>query len=224
MQHFSLSPNGTIHADKHHRLIDVYDLEFGKAVFLIAQNQTDFSDRARFGPRTQSPLQQNPAGWLAQNIEKIAQITHAHSATRPVLIPIPIAAVMDENCVTACHAALSGSPLCPQEVCLELDDATVTLMGNALNPILEALLRHGFRIGINASVTATAPLSEGLRLLVDTYRVDVRCLDRDRTLQDRIEAAAATGLSIIAENARWRDGPFLAQLGIQYALSPGHDD
>ena len=223
MRPFYVPPHGTEQPIEHNRLVDVYNLETGETVFLMAQCQRDFSERVRFGPRTGTPALQNPANWIAQNIEEIAYLSHDYSPVRPILIPVPIAAFMDENLVTACHAAILRTPLCPQEVCLEIDDATVTLMGPSLNPTLEALKRHGFRLSLNATLTATAALSENLRLLLDTLRLDARRFEKEADMQDRVEAARAAGIALIAENAFWRDGPYLARHGIDYGINPRRD-
>jgi hypothetical protein len=57
------------------------------------------------------------------------------------------------------------------------------------------------------------PLAEGMRLLIDTLRVDARNLDCD-LLMETCEAAAGAGILVIAENANWRDADELARLGI----------
>ena len=85
------------------------------------------------------------------------------------------------------------------------------------------LRRHGFRVAIDMRKSWQTPLNDSLRLLIDTIRVDARTLDANPGLLDIIEVADASGVLIVAENAHWRDGEYLANLGIHAATHPKAD-
>ena len=79
------------------------------------------------------------------------------------------------------------------------------------------LRRHGFRVSVDMRKSWATPLAEGMRLLIDTLRVDARKLDCE-DLADTCEAAASAGILVIAENANWRDADELAGLGISAGI------
>ena len=88
---------------------------------------------------------------------------------------------------------------------------------NAMEGI-EALRRCGFRVSLNASRSWQAPLCYSLRVLLDSMRVDARKIEADDELLDRIDAAACSGMLVIAENAYWRDSDFLNEVGVEYGF------
>jgi hypothetical protein len=67
------------------------------------------------------------------------------------------------------------------------------------------------------------PLNDALRLLIDTIRVDARALETNGDLLDLVEVADASGILIVAENAHWRDGEYLANIGVHAATRPRTD-
>jgi len=205
------------------RFQKIYNLENGKAVFLLAQSLRRFEEGVRFGPRTGTDSQITPAGWLAQHIYNVACQAHCESSVRPILIEIPVSALLDDNICMACHAAIEATPLCPQEISLDISDSSVSLLGTGLNRTLEKLRRLGFRLSLNASRTWAAPLTSPLRLLFEAMRIDAHQFEQAADLQQRVDTAYASGFAIIAEQAHWRDGAYLARQGIQYALKPNCD-
>ena len=223
MRPYQIAPGTRTQPVQRTRLLDVHNLDTGAAVFLMAQYQNEFEERVRFGPRTQALPPQSPAAWVANMLNEVAEQAHAESPVRPILVPLPVAALMDENLCTVCHAVIENTPLCAQEISLEIDDASVTLLGSTLYPTLEQLKRIGFRLSLNASRSWSAPLNDTLRILLDTLRMDARFLEPDEELQKRVETAHAAGLTIIADRAFWRDGPYLSRHGIDYAVQPRCD-
>ena len=204
------------------RLLPVMHLETGDAVLLFAEAEKRFEERAVFGRvalAAERSEAASPAQWIAERVEDVAHDAHCRTTERPVIVPIPMAALIHADTATACDAAVSRTRLCPQEICLEVDDAALATPSNqnAMEGI-EALRRCGFRVSLNASRSWQAPLCYSLRVLLDSMRVDARKIETDEDLLDRIDAAASSGMLVIAENAHWRDSNFLNELGVEYGF------
>lgn len=204
------------------RLLPVMHLETGEAVLLFAETEKRFEERAVFG-RTASAAESSeavsPAQWMAGHIEAVAHDAHSRTTERPVIVELPLVALIDPDTAVACDAAIARTRLCPQEVCLEIQDAALALPAarNAQERI-EALRKCGFRVSLNATRSWQCPLSHSMRILLDSLRVDARKIDGDEDLQDRIEAAASSGMLVIAEHANWRDSYYLGELGVEYGF------
>lgn len=204
------------------RLLPVMHLETGDAVLLFADAEKRFEERAVFGRLALAAERSeaaSPAQWIAEHVESVAHDAHYRTTERPVIIPIPLAALIHPDTAVACDAAISRTHLCPQEICLEVEDAALALPAaqNAQDGI-EALRRCGFRVSLNATRSWQAPLGASLRILLDSVRVDARKLDESEDLLDRIDAAACSGMLVIAENAYWRDTDYLNQIGVEFGF------
>lgn len=204
------------------RLLPVMHLETGDAVLLFAEAEKRFEERAVFGRvalAAERSEATSPAQWIAEQVEEVAHDAHYRTTERPVILPIPMAALIHPDTAVACDAAVSRTRLCPQEICLEVDDASLATPSNqnAMEGI-EALRRCGFRVSLNASRSWQAPLCYSLRILLDSMRVDARKIESDEDLLDRIDAAACSGMLVIAENAYWRDTDFLNEVGVEYGF------
>ena len=209
-------------ASTRNRLLPVMHLETGEAVLLFAETEKRFEERAVFGPAAltaESSEAATPAQWMAAQVEAIANDAHNRTTERPVIVELPLVALIDPDTAVACDAAIARTRLCPQEICLEVQDAALALPAarNAKDGI-EALRRCGFRVSINATRSWQAPMDHSLRLLLDSLRVDARKIEDNVELQDRIEAAACAGMLVIAENANWRDSYYLNELGVEYGF------
>ncbi len=156
---------------------------------------------------------------MAERVEEVAHDAHYRTTERPVIVPIPLAALIHADTAVACDAAVARTRLCPQEICLEVEDAALALPSaqTAIEGI-EALRRCGFRVSMNSTRSWQAPLSYSLRVLLDSLRVDARKIEDDEDLQDRIDAAACSGMLVVAENAYWRDTDFLNDVGVEYGF------
>ena len=204
------------------RLLPVMHLETGDAVLLFAESEKRFEERAVFGRAAlaaECSEVASPAQWMAEKVEEVANDAHYRTTERPVIVPIPMVALIHPDTAMACDAAVARTKLCPQEVCLEVEDAALALPSaqNAQDGI-EALRRCGFRVSLNSTRSWQAPLSYSLRVLLDSMRVDARKIETDPELEDRIDAAACAGMLVIAENAYWRDSDYLNSLGIEYGV------
>ena len=210
------------------RLLPVMHLETAEAVLLFAETEKRFEERAVFG-RTDLAAEgsqvASPAAWMAEQVEAIANDAHARTTERPVIVELPLVALIHPDTAMACDAAIARTRLCPQEICLEVQDAALALpaAGQAKKG-LEALRRCGFRVSLNATRSWQSPLGHDLRILLDSMRVDARKVEDDEALQDRIEAAACAGMLVVAEHAQWRDASFLSDLGIEYGFRMRTDD
>ena len=204
------------------RLLPVMHLETGDAVLLFAEAEKRFEERAVFGrvalAAERSEIH-SPSEWMAERVEEVAHDAHYRTTERPVIVPIPLAALIHADTAVACDAAVARTRLCPQEICLEVEDAALALPSaqTAIEGI-EALRRCGFRVSMNSTRSWQAPLSYSLRVLLDSLRVDARKIEDDEGLQDRIDAAACSGMLVVAENAYWRDTDFLNDVGVEYGF------
>lgn len=204
------------------RLLPVMHLETGEAVLLFAETEKRFEERAVFGrtaPAAESSEAVSPAQWMAGHIEAVAHDAHSRTTERPVIVELPLVALIDPDTAVACDAAIARTHLCPQEVCLEIQDAALTLpAARDAQERIEALRKCGFRVSLNATRSWQCPLSHSMRILLDSLRVDARKIEADEDLQDRIEAAASSGMLVIAEHANWRDSYYLGELGVEYGF------
>lgn len=204
------------------RLLPVMHLETGEAVLLFAETEKRFEERAVFGrtvPAAERSEAVSPSQWMAGHVEAIAHDAHNRTTERPVIVELPLVALIDPDTAMACDAAIARTRLCPQEICLEIQDAALALPAarNAQHGI-EALRKCGFRVSLNATRSWQCSLSHSMRLLLDSLRVDARKIEGDEDLQDRIEAAASAGMLVIAEHANWRDSYYLGELGVEYGF------
>lgn len=206
------------------RFEPVVNLVRGDIVNLIASTPKRYEEFVFFGPSATLGEVQSPAAWLADTIESVARAGRDEPAhSRPILIEAPIAAMMHPDTPMACEAAAARSRILPQEICIEVTDASLSQSKEDITRSIEALRRKGFRVGINATRSWCTPLDTGLRLMLDCVRIDTRELWRCADLMNRVEAAASCGMAVIAENARYRDGDDLAELGVDLGVRPVAD-
>ena len=207
------------------RLSPVIHLTTGDIVNLVAETQFAFDDRVSFGAGGQLVSRISPALWLAHQVEAVARLAYDQpcSTARPIIIEAPIVALMHPDTPIACEAAAARSRICPQEICIEVDDASLAQSKADVLKSIESLRRRGFRVGVNATRSWCTPLDTRLRLLLDSVRVDARKVWVEADLLNRIEAASACGMAVIAEHARYRDGEKLAGVGIELGRAPKVD-
>lgn len=208
------------------RFVPVVHLVTGEAVTLFAETEKRFEERAVFGraaPAAERSVPASPSQWLAGQVERIAHEAHSRTTERPVIVPAPLAALVDPDTALACDAAIRRTRLCPQEICIEIKDAALALPSKDTQAGIEALRRNGFRVSLDSTRSWQASLSTAFRLLLDSIRIDASLLEFEPELEKRIDAASACGMTVIAEKANWRDGDFLAAMGIEYGIRPRAD-
>ena len=204
------------------RLLPVMHLETGDAVLLFAETEKRFEERAVFGPAAHAAEGSgvaSPAQWMAEQVEAVANDAHNRTIERPVIVELPLVALIHPDTAVACDAAIARTKLCPQEICLEVQDAALAMpAARSAQTGIEALRKCGFRVSLNSTRSWQCPLDHNMRILLDSLRVDARKIEDDEALQDRIDAAACAGMLVIAENANWRDTYFLNELGVEYGF------
>lgn len=206
------------------RFEPVVHLVSGDIVNLIAETPKRYEERASFGKAGLMAECISPALWLASQVEAVGQALSANGLrARPVVVSAPIAALMHPDTPMACEAAVARTRLCPQEFCIEVDDSSFAQSRKDISKSIEALRRRGFRVGINATRSWCTPLDTGLRLMLDMVRVNADDLFNDEDLYNRVSAAVACGMAVMAERASYRDGGELAELGVELAVRPRTD-
>ena len=214
------SPQAKSPTQQRNRLLPIMHLETGEAVLLFAETEKRFEERAVFGPAAlaaEGSEVASPAQWMAEHLEAVAHDAHNRATERPVIVEMPLVALVHPDTAMACDAAIARTRLCPQEICLELQDAALALpAARSAQDRIEALRRCGFRVSLNSTRSWQCALDHKLRILLDSIRVDARKIESEDALQDRIEAAACAGMLVIAENAHWRDSYYLNELGVEY--------
>lgn len=216
------SPHANTPTDQRNRLLPIMHLETGEAVLLFAETEKRFEERAVFGPAAlaaEGSEVASPAQWMADHLEAVAHDAHNRTTERPVIVEMPLVALIHPDTAMACDAAIARTRLCPQEICLELQDAALALpAARSAQGRIEALRRCGFRVSLNSTRSWQCALDHNLRILLDSIRVDARKIESEDALQDRIEAASCAGMLVIAENAHWRDSYYLNELGVEYGF------
>lgn len=206
------------------RFLPVLHLLAGDMLGLAAEEALEYEERVSFGPvtgRTEAP---NPAKWLASRLTRIASAAWAEgSSGRPILVAAPMAALADPNTALACDAAIRRTTMCQQEFCLMFQDAAFADENIDNTSRVARLRKAGFRVGIDMRQSWHAGLSESLRLMIDTIRVDAEELEASPDLQDIVLAARESGILVVADNASWRDGAVLEDTGISGAIAPRCD-
>ena len=185
---------------------------------LAAELPFCFEDGPSFGPARARQSETNSAKWMADRLGEVASLAYDfRHDQRPIIVPAPVAALSNPDTALACDARVRRSTFCQQEFCLEFTDTAFA--GDAVDCTSRVahLRRHGFRVSVDMRKSWSTPLAAGMRLLIDTLRVDARHLD-DEQLIETCEAAAGAGILVVAEHANWRDANELSRLGISAGI------
>ena len=205
------------------RFTPVLHLQTGEPVTILAETMKQFEERESYGPAAQIAEPKSPAAVIAEQVTKIARLAHDNTDVRPIMIAMPIAALIDPDTPLACDAAIRRTVLCHQEICFEISDASLTNRSKDIKQALIRLREIGFRLSLNATRSWQTPLSADLRILFEGLRVDRRQIELEDDLEKRIDTAASCGMHVIAEHANWRDGDWLESIGVELAVRPRAD-
>ncbi|MFN7054684.1 EAL domain-containing protein [Hyphomonas sp.] len=206
------------------RFHPVMDLDSGDILGMATEEMAEFEERARFGPASKRLEPADPATWLADRLTRTACAAYDQDATgRPILVNAPIPALAHPNTALACDAAIRRTTMCQQEFCLMFPDAAFAADPADATSRIARLRRCGFRVGIDMRRSWQTGLSESLRIMIDTLRVDASAVHVSDDLHEAAIAAAASGILVVADGASWRDGPVLAESGISAAINPRGD-
>lgn len=206
------------------RLVPVVHLLAGDMLGMAAEEAVEFEERVSFGPATGNAAEADPAKWLADRLVRIASAAWNDNALgRPILVPAPMTALAHANTAVACDAAVRRTTMCQQEFCLMFQDTAFAGETVDCTSRVARLRKVGFRVGIDMRRSWHTPLSEGLRLMIDTIRVDADALETSADLQEIVAIARESGILVVADNASWRDGEFLEATGVAGAVAPRTD-
>jgi hypothetical protein len=187
--------------------------------------ETDITFEDTFRPRHLSDAAlPNAVEWLGDMIERACRLADdANAPGRPISITAPVAALADPDLAMACEAGVRRTRLLPQEVRIDFPDVSVSSLEEFALDRLDAVRKRGFRVGLDARRSWRTPLNARARLTFEAIRLSPDLFEQLEIPASRLEIAAADGVALIAENARWRDAEKLAQLGIHFALAPRAD-
>ena len=59
--------------------------------------------------------------------------------------------------------------------------------------------------------------------MVDSLRISGDHIELDQALDDMVANATEAGVSIVVDKPKWRDGDYLAKMGIEYGVQPRLD-
>ncbi len=206
------------------RFKHVVRLEDGASFGLQAETDTSFEDAGLDFGCNYSEASATAGEWLGNLIERTARLARdlGHDA-RPISILAPFAALTDPDAPMAAEAGAYRANVLPQEIRIDFVDASLATLEDLAMDRIEAFRARGFRIGLDARKTWHTPMSARARMTLEAILVDPRTLKSQDIPVSRLEIAAAEGVAIIAQNAKWRDGEELAAIGVNFAVAPGAD-
>ncbi|MBA3067462.1 MAG: EAL domain-containing protein [Hyphomonas sp.] len=206
------------------RFQPVMHLIAGDSLGLLADEPVEFEERVSFGPASNDNDPLSAGKWLAARLERVASAASADSLShRPILVAAPMAALADPDTALLCDNAVRRTILCQQEFCLMFSDAAFAGDPADSTARIARLRRVGFRVGIDMRRSWQTPLSESLRILIDTIRIEADALEMSAELCDVTLAARASGILVVADHASWRDGEFLEDFGVAGGVAPQSD-
>jgi hypothetical protein len=206
------------------RFKPVMHLIAGDSLGLLADEPMEYEESAAFGPAADSRELPSPAKWMAGRIERVASAACAQELPhRPILVAAPMAGLADPDTAATCDAAVRRTILCQQEFCLMFSD--VAFSGDPADSTarIARFRRAGFRVGIDMRHSWQTPLTDSLRILIDTIRVDTEALEASGELCEITQVAKAAGILVVADHANWRDGDFLDGCGVAGGIAPRSD-
>ena len=202
----------------------VVDLRSLSAGGLLYENSRSFDAGLRFGPAQMSMTATSPSDWLARQIEHALHYSHMSEVTdRPVHVDAPCGALTHPDTPAAALQAVATHKSCPQEVCIEFENATFSSDITAALAGARALRRAGFRLGLDARQSSCALANPALRLLIDVVHVDASEMAYDMRLTRRIKIAHEDGIQVIAHGAAWRDRHDLLGTGVDLIVNARTD-
>ncbi|MEM6666199.1 MAG: hypothetical protein AAF638_07325 [Pseudomonadota bacterium] len=206
------------------RLLPVMHLDSFDLAGMVHETSLAFDAPLSFGPVTGAQSAICPAEWLGERIEDALSVANAlGNYSSPIHVSAPMPALGHADTPSACEAAVRRARACPQEICLEFEDAAYCAnQGDALRHV-STLRGRGFRIGIDARKSWQATTTPPLRMLIDSIRIKADDLDIEADLASRVADVAAEGVCVITDGARWRDRDALTALGVSLAISPKAD-
>ncbi len=210
--------------DSRIRFAKIQDLKTGEVVGVDSQLETSYEETALFGFAAGNAVQESPAQWLGNQIERIGLLAQEQqNIDRPISIIAPLAALSHPDAPMAAEAGARRANICLQEIRIEFPDAAIYEAEDIAPAYIENFFSKGFRIGIDARQSWRSPFGAYFSTVVEAVRLDARRLDDALQNTDRVENAYGSGAMIFVENARWSDAEALSAQGIKFAVSPRLD-
>jgi hypothetical protein len=164
------------------------------------------------------------AAWLGDVIERCGKLaSQTDTRLRPISVTAPMAALADRDGPMAAEAGVMRAGLLPQEIRIDFYDSSVVALEDLALDRVDAFRKRGFRVGLDARRSWRTPMGARARMTFEAIRIEPARMEMLDVPMSRMEVAAADGIAIIAENARWRDCEKLAAIGVHYALAPKAD-
>lgn len=196
----------------------------GDAVGAFMEYAYNFEDKPALLSNSDIKTHHTAASWIASKIIDMASMCDMIDyIERPLILPVPARTLIDNDVLEFCTNAAAQTRLCHQEISLEITDAAISAHTEEAVTFMHTFRRQGFRVSVDARKSCAGELPGECWLLVDTLRLRAQDIEVEPALQDMIGLASSAGVAIVAERALWRDGEYLARMGIDYALKPRTD-
>ena len=181
-------------------------------------------DSPKFGPATVDISASDLESRLINQLAELASYCETMGvSTRPLIMPVPICVLETPSLIDTCLSMIKHTRLCPQELAFEFTDAELVRHAGFEFNLFRSLRMRGIRVAIDARKTCRSQLQPMSWLMVDTLRISSERINLDQALDDMIASAVDAGVSIIADKPKWRDGDYLANMGIEYGVQPRTD-
>jgi hypothetical protein len=205
------------------RFQPIVRLADGAAFGMHAEADIAFEDT--FNPRHLNDASlPTSAAWLGDLIERAGRLAQdTGTILRPISVTAPLAALSDRDAPMAAEAGARRANLLPQEFRIDFSDAAITGLEDLALDRVDAFRRKGFRVGLDARKSWRMPMGARARMSFEAVRLDVSRCEQLEIPITRLEVAAADGVALVAENARWRDVENLAEKGVHFAIAPRAD-
>jgi len=205
------------------RLRPIVSLDDGTPFATLSETDRAFDSGLRFAQWRACGFSAEPGAWLGGQIAAGARAIDPYASRRPLIVPACPPALISEAAADACESATAHSQLCPQEICFEFEDGLFAADLHASLAGARRLVQRGFRISLDARRSwKTAGLAP-FKVMGTGVRLDARNLDNGQVTSDDTRDASASGLAVMIEGMRWRDGADLAARGIHLAIAPRPD-
>ncbi|MEO0981169.1 MAG: hypothetical protein AAFX03_00790 [Pseudomonadota bacterium] len=200
-------------------------LETGEAAWAYAMIERAFEDRCAFGPAAAERAgAECPSAWLSRLVRDVASEASTEDLIgRLIVVPTPDAALSDLAAPALCDKIVAGTRLGQQEFCFEVRLSAIAAAPEQAADWIKTARSRGFRVAIDARRAAPCRVAPSTWLMIDSLRVDADTLFTEAAVVEFIEQAVQTGVSVLADRPRWRDGGALALLGVDYGLNPQAD-
>lgn len=208
------------------RFVPIVNLVSGEIISFAAETQSEFDDRPRFGPRSQLRLSavapNTPADWLCQHLIALADTGVSLNTKLPVSLKMPRASLFHNGMGSRCAASLDHTTASAGEFSFEVSLGALASTRSTPSQLLKPFADAGFHITLDATQFDGGSALDITPGLIGAIKIDAGWVDTEENTH-LLEQARRENWAVIAENAAWRDGEYLASLGVRYAIQPRTD-